>query len=235
VSRGAGLAQEVEDAVVLGQVDVQVDLGTTVVQVRRHRVPHRPAGDDGDAELEPGRRQVRAPRVAVEVALAGALRGAERDRLDVGVAQCDGRVRHVGDGRDEVEGRVRAGEGDLAPTTDEQTVEMVQLELLAVDQDVAGLADVDDAELAALQVGVDPEDLGPGGEVELAASGDRATDDQAVVVGVDGMHLTGLEQVLNEEVLAQVRRVGCLHALRRCRIPDLDHADSSFCELRSSM
>ena len=98
VPRGAGLAEEVEDPVVVGQVDVQVDLGTTVVQVRRHRVPHRAVGDDGDAELQPRRRQVRAPRVAVEVALAGALGGAERDRLDVGVAERDGRVRHVGDG-----------------------------------------------------------------------------------------------------------------------------------------
>ena len=171
VAGGAGLAHEVEDPVVLVEVDVQVDLGAAVVQVRREGVPHRAVGDHGDAELEHRRLQLLAPRRSGRGCARWRPRRAERDRLDLGVAEQRRGVRRVRGRGDEVEGGVGAGEGDLAAAADEQAVEVVELELLAVDQDVPGLPDVDDAELAALQVGLGAEDLGPGRQLELAVPG----------------------------------------------------------------
>ncbi len=149
--------------------------------------------------------------------------------------QRGGRVRGTRGGGHEVEGGVGAREGDLAAAADVQPVEVAQLELLAVHEDVPGLADVDDAELATRQVRLDTQHLGPRGQPETFVAGDRSPDDHPVVVRVDGVHLAGLEQVLDEEVLPQVRSVGCLHARRRRRIPDLDHMGSSIYELCSSM
>ena len=157
VAGGAGLAHEVEDPVVLGEVDVAVDLGAAVVQVRREGVPHRAVGDDGDAELQHRGLQLLAPGVAEEAALVGGAGEPSATGSTSLWLSSVGGVRRVGRRGDEVEGGLGAGEGDLAPAADEEAVEVVELELLAVDEDVAGAADVDDAELAALEVGLGAE------------------------------------------------------------------------------
>ena len=127
----------------------------------------------------------------------------------------------MGRGGHEVEGGLGAGEDDLAATTDEQAVEVVELELHAVDEHVAGLADVDDPQLAALEVRRRTEHV-PARELELPVTGHRATDDQSVVVGVDAVHLAGTEEVLDEEALPQVRARRRLHAGRRHGMTHLD-------------
>ena len=214
VAGGARLAQEVEDAAVLGQVDVEVDLGAAVVQVRRQRVPHRAVGEHCDAELQGGRLQLGPPGVAEQRPLAGARGGADGHPVDVAVDQRRGRVGGARGCGHEVEGGVGAGEGDLAAATDVQPVEVTQLELLPVDEDVTGLPDVDDTELTTLQVRLDAEHLGPRRQLEALVAGDRSPDDHPVVMRVDRVHLAGLEQVLDEEGLPQVRSVGRLHARR---------------------
>ena len=50
----------------------------------------------------------------------------------------------------------------------------------------------------------DAEDLGPGGQLEPLVTGDRSPDDHPVVVRVDRVHLSGLEEVLDEELLPEV-------------------------------
>ena len=115
--------------------------------------------------------------------------GAQRDRLDLGVAQRSGGVGGVRRRGDEVEGGVGAGEGDLAAAADVEPVEVLELELLPVDEDVAGLPDVDDAELAALEVATSTPSTSQAGSSSSLGAGNRSADDQPVVVRVDAVDL----------------------------------------------
>ena len=81
-----------------------------------------------------------APGVAEEAALVGRLGEPSATGSTSGWLSSVGGVRRVRGRGDEVEGGVGAGEGDLAAPADEEAVEVVELELLAVDEDVARLA-----------------------------------------------------------------------------------------------
>ena len=79
---------------------------------------------------------------------------------------------------------------------------------LAVGDDRAGRADVDDADLAVVEELL-AADLGHGLEREGRVGGHGADRDDAVVVRHDGADAAGHEEVLDEVAVAQVLLRGC--------------------------
>src|SRR5690606_4018400 len=160
VALRVGLAHEVVDAVVLAQVEVEVDLAAAVVQVRRHGVPDAARLEHGQAQQQlRGLAGLGHDELVDRALVAGFQRSAvERHRvLDRQLLRLEARVRRR---RGEVElgrvGGIVRGEGHvLAAHGHVQPVLRPQRVLGAVDGDLAGAAaDVDHAQLAALEEGM---------------------------------------------------------------------------------
>src|SRR5690606_32390050 len=103
VALRVGLAHEVVDAVVLAEIEVEIDLAAAVVQVRRHRVPDAARLEHGQAQQQlRGLAGGRHDELVDGALVAGLQRAAiERDRvLDRQLLRLEARMRR---GRGEVE------------------------------------------------------------------------------------------------------------------------------------
>ncbi|MNV58183.1 hypothetical protein D3C71_1505430 [compost metagenome] len=151
------LAHEVVDAVAVAQVEVEVDLAAAVVQVRRHGVPHAARLEHGQAQqqlrgLAGGRHDV-----LVDGALVAGFQRAAIQCHRVLDRQLLGFKARMGRGRGQVElrrvgGILRSEDDVLAAHRHVQAILRPQRVHGAIDGDRTGAAaDVDDAQLAALQ------------------------------------------------------------------------------------
>ena len=147
----------------------------------------------------------------------------------VGDLEQAGLIAAMGGGGHHIElgglGAVLAGEQNLlGPHGDVEAVFIAQLIDGPVYGDGALAADVEHADLPALQEVVGAE-VGP--HVDALVDGDGLADghtaqgDHPVHMAVDGHHLVGLIEVFNEELAAQLLGGVALHVVRMSRIADI--------------
>ena len=165
------LAHEVEHALVLWNVEVEVDLHSPLVGVGRHSVPDRTLFEVGQTHRQlAGLEDVRMD-VLVDCPLVGVLEGAKVLVDGLIVRDESDRARLVGRTCENVElgrlGLVDAPEGDLLRAHGQiEGIIVLDLIVLAVDLDDSIAADVDRSKLSSLQKIMDAEVL-PGVDVLL--------------------------------------------------------------------
>ena len=206
------LAHHVKDNVVLGDVEVCVNLHPALMGVGGHGVPHAAGGQLGEAHGQLAGGQHVGVDELVDDPGVGGLRRAAGALGGVVKFQQSGLVASVGRGGHQIEpggifGTVAGEDHVLCPHGDIQAVLKAQTVLLPVHGDGAGAAQVEHAGLPALQEDAGAE-VGPHINAlvdgDLPGHGHDAQDHHAVHVGVGGLHLVGLVEALDEELLPEL-------------------------------
>ncbi len=150
------LAHEVEDAGLRGEIEVKIDLGAAIMNMRGHRVPDAAGLEPRD----PHHQLAGGADVGVDVlpdrAEIGRCGRSEIDALRLGFADADRGMRGVGRCRQEVEagwigGVVRAERHLARAAAHIERVAAAESMALAGDRDRARAADVDDPEFAPVE------------------------------------------------------------------------------------
>lgn len=206
------LAHHVKDHVALGDVEVCVDLHPALMGVGGHGVPHTAGGQLGEAHGQlAGGQYIRMDKLVDDPGVGG-LRRAAGALGGVVKFQQPGLVASVGGGGHQIEpggifGTVAGEDHVLCPHGDIQAVLKAQIVLLSVHGDGAGAAQVEHAGFPALQEEAGAE-VGPHIDAlvdgDLLGHGHDAQHHHAVHMGVGGLHLVGLVEVLNEELLPEL-------------------------------
>ena len=224
-----GLAHEVEDDLVLRHFKVEVHLHAALVGVGRHGVPHAAGREDRHAHGELAGLQHVGMDELVDHALVAGLRRAAGLLGRVGDADQPVLVAAMGRGGHHVElgglGRMVAGEQHLlGPAGDVQAVLVAQLVHLAVHGDGAGAAHVEHAALPALQE-VAGAEVVPHVDALVdghgVAHGHDAQRHHAVHMAVNGVHLAGGEQGLDQKFLPGLLGVVAAEILRAAGIANV--------------
>ncbi len=237
-ARVLGLAHEVHHALRalvlrwIFQVEVEIDLGAAVVQMRRHRVPDAAGLEHRQAEQQLRGAAGRGHDVLIDRALVRRLQRAPLQRhglVDRDLHRLEARVRRRGN-EIELRGRARRARLErhvLRAHRHVQPVTRREIECLAVECHAASrLADVDDAELAPLE-----ERLAGCGrrfglvrQAQRARCGRGAADHEALVVRVVESDRIGREQAFDQVAVAQLLVAGAGHHVgMRCVIGLFEH------------
>lgn len=229
------LAHHVEDHVALGDLKVSVDLHAALVGVGGHGVPDAARLQDGHAHGQLAGLQHGGVNELVDGALVAGLHGAQGPLGSVGQFDQPGLVGAVGGGGNHVElGRALAAvafEGhDPGAPGDVQAVLVAHGVDGAVHGNLARAADIEHTQLPALQEILGSE-IGP--DVNALVQGHHliyghtAQGDHPVHMAVNGHHLVGAVQVLDQELVAQLLSGVALHVALVGRVPNV-HSNFSF-------
>lgn len=203
------LTHHVEHGGIVLHVEVEVDLHAALVGVAGHGVPQAALFQLGHAHHQLAGRQHVRHQVLVDGATVAGGRIPKGGGGGLGLGDSAGREVHMGRGAVVVElGRlpgIDAGEAQLAGThADVQRLGMADLVFAAIHDDQARSADIDEAELAALEEVADAEGLAQlGREGEGAMDRHDATEHDAIDVAVGHGQAIGTEDLLHQKLTAQ--------------------------------
>src|SRR5688572_24180362 len=179
------------------QIEVEIDLGSTRMRVRRHRVPDTARFELGEAHHELATFDSFGMNIFRDAAQVALLRVPDGIRVSLRAGRMRRRIRHVSRRTDKIELSLTAGtvfEGDVAfALPDVETVQRVHLVPRAAHTNDTGCPYIDDADFATFEKEVGTRGFAAG-QKEWRGTRHRSTGDHAVEVRVVGGHLAGLEE-----------------------------------------
>ena len=235
MARLLDLAHEVAYSLVVGHLEVEVRFHTTAVNVCRHRVPHATRSKFGHTHLQLAGRQHLINEHLVDVAFVAHLEATHVRYHGIRLGDLLVRIGAVSGSGVEVEQCgmrcIQALKTHLTVTATEiEGLLVVELEGVVTGNDATFAAYVEDTYLTAGKEERSLERI-DGFKQQALAGRHSATDNHAVVHGVNHVYLVGCKHALDEEIMAKtgcvvrlgIHRVGgvtyfvvCFHCMLNC-------------------
>src|SRR6185312_14866881 len=212
------LTHDVKNTLAFRNIEIKIGLHPTGMSMRRHRIPDAARLEYGEPHYELTALNAVGMDIFIDGARIGSLRrtGLHGHRLFLWeelywIFRMRGRGQAIKTGRTR---RVVAFKNDLPNAlTRIQTFQPPDGVRLIVRIDLPVTADIDDADLPALQKEIGPQ-LGMGFQPEPLFCRAGAPDDDAVVMRIDEMHGIRLHQAFGEESAPQLFGAHALYFLR---------------------